>query len=153
MVETRDRIVAECREIQPELAGAFGIQPAPPDAAGEDLVITGLHQLTAETVIDKHVAGLDAGRLELFDDLEDDLKRRMGFGLAVGNDLDPDDVAGLEEVLPTFHRVCGSGQFFDAPVKGGLDCRAVADAVLVHTRVSYFDDMARIKTRRGEFRE
>ena len=104
-------------------------------------------------VVNEDVAGLDAGRLELFDDLEDDLKGRMGIGLAVGNDLDADHVAGLEEVLPAFHRVGGAGQLFDAAVEGGLDRGGVTGAVLVHTGVSHFDDMARIKTRRGELRE
>ena len=77
-------------------------------------------------VVDEDVAGLDAGRLELLDHLEDDLERRVGFRLAVGNDLDAHHVARLEEVLPAFHGVGGAGKLFDAPVKRCLDGRGIA---------------------------
>ena len=54
------------------------------------------------------------------------LERRMGFRLAVGNDLDPDDVARLEEVFPGFDGIGGAGQFFHAFFERGLDRRGVA---------------------------
>ena len=53
----------------------------------------------------------------------------MGIGLTVGDDLDADDVARLEEVLPAFDGVGGTGQLLDAPVEGGLDRGGVAGAV------------------------
>ena len=55
-------------------------------------------------------------------------KEEWAFGLAVGNDLDADDVAGLEEVLPGFDGVGGAGQLFHAAIKRGLDCGGVAVA-------------------------
>ena len=67
-------------------------------------MIAGVHELAAIAVVDEDVAGLDAGGLELVDDLENDLERRMGVRLTVGDDLDADHVARLEEVLPALRR-------------------------------------------------
>ena len=102
-IEARDRIGAKRGKIEPELV-ALGIQPAPADASREDPVVTGFHELTAIAVIDKDIAGLDASRLQLVDDLQDDFKRRMCVGLPVGDDLDADHVARLEKVFPSLDR-------------------------------------------------
>ena len=77
-------------------------------------MVAGGHELLAISVVDEDVAGLDAGCLQLLDHLEDDLERGMGLRLAVGNDLDADDVARLEEVLPGFDGIGGAGQLFHA---------------------------------------
>ena len=143
-IEAGDGIGAEVGEINLELV-AFRVQPAPLDAGGEDLVIAGLHQLAAIPVVNEHVVGLDAGRLELLDHFEDDLERRMGMGLTVGNDLDPYDVAWLEEMLPAFYRVLGAGQFLDSAVHRGLYRGGVSVAVLDHRRILDLDDMARVR--------
>ena len=146
VVETRDRIVSKRGEIKRELV-AFGIQTAPPNTSRQNLVVTGLHQFTAKSVIDKDVAGLHAGRLELFDDIENDFERGMGFRLAVGNDLDANDVARLEKLLPTFHGIGASGQLFDSTVKRGLDRGGVAGAFTVHRSISHLDNTAWIEAR------
>ena len=49
--------------------------------------------------------------------------------LAVGNDLDADHVARLEEMLPALDGVGGAGQLLDAPVQGRLDGGGVALAI------------------------
>ena len=149
VVKTRDGIVAEVREIHRELI-RYRVQAAPAHAVRQDLVVAGVHELTAIAIVDKDVPGLDAGRLELLDHFEDDLERRVGFGLAVGNDFDADDIARLKEVLPGLNSVGGPSQFFHAFFEGGLDGGGVANSALAHRRVTRLDDPAGVKPRRSQ---
>ena len=74
----------------------------------------------------------------------------MGIRLAVGDDLDAHDIAGLEEVLPGLDRVSGAGEGLHAGVKSGFDGGAVPTAVVDHPRVLDLDHAAGIQTGRRE---
>ncbi len=145
-IEAGDRVTGKLGEIQLELV-VDGIQPAPVDAIGQDLVVTGVHELAAVPIVNEDIVGLDAGGLELLDHLQDDLERRMRVGLAVGHNLDADDVARLEEVLPAFDGLGGAGELPDSAIHRGLDRGRVALAVDDHARVSHLDDAPGIEPR------
>ena len=80
-------------------------------------------------------------------------KEEWAFGLAVGNDLDADDVAGLEEVLPGLHGVGGAGQLFHSFIKRGPDGGRVASTLVAHRRMAHLDDLAGKKPRRRQLGE
>ena len=71
--------------------------------------------------------------------------------MTVGDDLDPDHVARLEEGPPGGRRVVGAGQFREAPIERRLDGLAAPDAVAAHRRVLDLDDPTRVQPRRAEF--
>ena len=88
--------------------------------------------------------------LELLDDLEDDLERGVGVRLAIGNDLDADHVARLEEVLPGLDGVGGPGQLFHAVVERRLDGRGIRLPLWIIARIPDLDDLAGIEAGRRE---
>ena len=150
VIETGDRIPPEGGEVQLELI-PIRIQPAPLDVGREDLLVTGIHQLATIAIVYEDVPGFHAGGLELLDHFEDDFEGGVGMRLAVGDDLDADHVAGLEEMLPGLDRIGGAGEGLHAGVEGRLDGRVVPRAVVDHPRVLDLDDAAGIKAGSREF--
>ena len=126
-------------------------QPAPVDAVGNGLVHLGADELIAIALVDDDVFRLDPGRLEPLDDLEHQLARRVGQGVAHRIHLHPDDVARLEEAPPGLNGVVGSGELLHAAIDGLLDRLAVLDVVLDHARIADFDDTSGVRPRDAPF--
>ena len=147
-VVASDRILAEAGEVLDKLrAVVLGGQATPANASGDRLVHPGAHEFRAVAVVDEHVARLDAGRLQALDHFEHQFGRGVGERVAVGDDLDADDVAGFEEGPPGFGGVVGTDEFLHASRQRLLDGFAILLAVANHARVARFDHPTRERTR------